>query len=672
MPTVLFALSPALHPSKPCFPSLTTCHPRRPRTTVITASSSPTPPSDPNDPSWRQLARSLGSSDPTPPRPPPDWKETNDGSSSQSEEATAWANWQSAREEQPEVAERNPKKETDFWRSTARELTQPTQATNATKPVTDDTTQKEIWSLARGVTGEMSELQDRLRADLDKFNPEENSDQYRRIARELIGPQEDDWEIKSEENVLQRPDAGDWGGASSASGWNPNTDWRRFDDIRREEVLKREKEAREEAAREAQQEREKAYERLDREANAQADGNITYTDESGRVLSSDEVKRALEEGAVFVDEAGKEIGTEGGRKLQFEGPKQTNGADKFGPGAGSFESGKMPGFVVNRFRSKGTYGASYAGAEEYMKELQEKGIPLRDPKADSESWREAARELNFEVELDPLELTGSEDKSGENTDNSTEAVEVGSKNENTAFDETVERVDGDDTEAEALSSWSKWRDGNLIWEKATADAAPRDPKQEVDMWRSSAREIVSDIETSSGAGKAPDSSSAAHSSNKEVSAWSVWRNASARWESTLQDANGDLQKQDSANVWNSQGNQGDRGSSTSGNASPVSERSAWEDWNSTKGKGKDVQNGFWWSTATNPKSRAASNTEQWKKAASELVKDLGVTSKAGDSTESGGSRAEREESINHQSEAGSKDATLNFWRGIAKDMSEPE
>lgn len=659
MPTLLFALSPALYPAKLRFSTRTTRRPRRPRAPVFSASSTPTPPADPSDPVWKDLARSLGSSDPTPPRPPPEWKQLDDTPSARSEEANAWANWKSARAAQDELEARDPKKETNFWRPAARELTQPSSQSNASKDVTDDATQTDIWGLARDVTGEVSELQDRLRADLDSFNPGENPDQYRRIARELIGPQEDDWEIKSEENVLERPEAGGWGGASAASGWNPDTDWKRFDDVRRDELLKKEKEAREVVARDAQQKRQEAYERLGHGAEEQSADDVMYTDESGRVLSSDEVKKAIEDGAVFVDEAGKEIEGQKERDAGVGMPEQNDGDGKFSTETGSFESGKVPGFIANRFSSRGTYGAAYAGAEEYVKELQEQGIPLRDPKADAESWREAARELNIDVGPEPLELTNSEletdEESDEESDESDEAVEAGQSDlKNTA--EVVEQVDRGATAAAAASLWSSWRQGNLEWEREAASAAPRDPKQEIDMWRSSARDLASELEVNANVEDSPSSSPSTPESKGESSAWGAWRNASARWESTLEDADESLSQQDSTNPWSSQNVKADWGAGLDGKAS--SDRSAWENWNKVTGKKTDVGNNFWWSQTSSANSKTESNTEQWRKAASEVVQGLGV----------GGASGTEQNEVNSQSEAGSKDDTLNFWKDVAKEM----
>lgn len=656
MPTLLFALSPALYQSKPHFSTLAACRPRRPLAPLITVSSTPTPPADPSDPSWKDLARSLGSSDPTPPRPPPEWEQIDDTSSSKSEEATAWAHWQSTRTEQDELEVRDPKKETDFWRSTARELTQPTSSSNASKPVANGATQREIWGLARDVTDEMSELQDRLRADLDAFNPEENADQYRRIARELIGPQEDDWEIKSEGNTLRRPEVGDWGGVSAASGWNPDTDWKRFDDVRREELLKKEKEAREVVAKDAQQKRKEAYDRLGRGTNEQSEDDIMYTDESGKVLSSDEVKRALENGAVFVDEAGKEVETRKERDFQTGTSVQTGGDGKFSTETGSFESGKVPGFIANRFRSSGTYGSAYAGAEEYVKELQEQGIPLRDAKADAESWREAARELNIDVGPDPLELTKSELESNDEADGNREVVEA-SPSDLKSTAEVAEHVDRNPTAAEAASSWSSWRQGNLKWEKEAANAAPRDPKQEVDMWRSSARELANEMQVNISTEGGSEMSPKAPESEGESNAWIVWRSASTKWESTLEEADESLLQQSPIRPWSSQEAKADWGAGLDGKAS--SDRTAWENWNKVTGRKSDVGNNFWWSTTPSSDPKTVSNTEQWRKAASEMVRDLDVGSASG---------TERDE-VSYQSKAGNQDDTLNFWKGVAKEMS---
>ena len=157
--------------------------------------------------------------------------------------SNAWALWNEAlrNEAAQELKQRDPKAETDFWRSTARELSssEPVNPAEELSETLEEANSEDVWRMARGVTGEVSDLQDRLRSELERYNPDENTDQYRDIARELVGPPDDPLDTEP-----KRVDA------ESGSGWNPDVDWKRFDDINREREADAQRGVREAAERE--------------------------------------------------------------------------------------------------------------------------------------------------------------------------------------------------------------------------------------------------------------------------------------------------------------------------------------------------------------------------------------------------------------------------------------
>lgn len=640
MPALFFVFPTALRTTPRSNRVVGARRPRKPPT----CSSSPSFSADPSDQAWKDLARSLGSSDAAPPRPAPTWKDQEEATTES--EAEAWASWQSARAQQSPITERDPRKETDFWRATAQELSEsPTSL--ADTPVDPNASSSAIWGLARGVTGEMADLQNKLRADLDRYNPEENTDQYRRIARELVGPADDEWETISDAAGLRRPSAPGGTNASPASGWNPDTDWRRFDDLKREEGLKIEKNARADAARDAQKKRDEAFGKIDGRTDGQSARDITYTDETGKVMTPQEVKKAMEEGAVFVDESGSEIlSTNNISPDTFgEGLQKKDNATK------SIEPRKeIPGFIANRSRSAGTYGSAYSGAEQQMKELQSEGIPLRDPKADTESWREAARELNIEVEPDSVGTADAKEPDKREAANQ-EVARTGP----IADQQEQLSLFKDDcaSDSDAAQSWQAWRNGNMGWTQRNADAAPRDPKQEVDMWRVSARELTAG---SKQLGKFATTEEDAKGDNglNDSTAWNAWRDASKRWESSLQNTGMNLKVQGDSNLWSTQNENADWGRGL--NSRTSSDRSAWENWNKVKGGAPDSGSQSWWPTMDYKNTTGDGNTEEWRFTASELVGN--------------NNSSRRRKKLGNNADGTNE--VLDFWKTVAGSMDFPE
>eukprot|EP00177_Eucheuma_denticulatum_P002704 GFKZ01004861.1.p1 GENE.GFKZ01004861.1~~GFKZ01004861.1.p1 ORF type:complete len:654 (+),score=108.58 GFKZ01004861.1:267-2228(+) len=640
MPTLLFVL-PLPRPS--ASRSIRVVGARRPRKPT-TCSSSPGFSSDPSDQTWRNLARSLGSSDSAPPRPAPEWKDQQEAPTQV--EAEAWASWQSARAQQTPITERDPRKETDFWRTAAKELSESPQSL-AGAPVDPNASSSEIWGLARGVTGEMADLQNKLRADLDRYNPEENTDQYRRIARELVGPAEDEWETISDDAELRRPTPPDAADVSPASGWNPDTDWKRFDDLRREEALKIEKDARADVARDAQKKRDEAFGNFDGRTNAQRAREITYTDENGKVMTPEEVKEAIEAGAVFVDESGSEILN---TNNTFSG-NSGEGFQKKDTATNAFEPRKgVPGFIANRARFSGTYGPAYSGAEEHIKELQREGIPLRDPKADTESWREAARELNIEVESDSV---GTADAKEIDQGDAIVQESVPTARKTDHQEPSSQSRDDRTIDSDAAHSWKAWRSGNIDWMVRNADVAPRDPKQEVDMWRASAQELTSESKQL-GKFASPEGGAEGKGGLNDSTAWNAWRDAAKRWESSLQNTDMNVRPEGDGNLWKTRNDDADWGRGL--NSKTSSDRSAWENWNKVKGRAPDPGNESWWPAMDYKDTASDGNTEQWRSTASELV----------------GNEKRSREGKNRGSNADGSNEVLDFWKTVARDMDVTE
>lgn len=621
------------------------------------------------------LARSLGASDTDPERPAPEWTLPDDESLSEEADKSAWAAWNSAvvKGDGP-AKQRDPREETEFWRSAARDVVAPgdegTPETVAEQPtrdqpefVEDAKSSTDIWRMARGVTGQMSRFLERLRTDLENFNPDENTDQYRNIARELVGPPPDEpWDNvepvrAAEGDVDPEGEADSKQDAEAGSGWNPDVDWMRFEDLRREQARKVEADARREVAREAQEKKREARDALERAGDGvgavSGQEGVIYTDETGRVLTPEEVEQAKREGALFVDEADAQMDVS---KDDDRLADQTS-PSKFDSETNSFSDGRVPGFIANKFRSSGTYGSGYVGMEEDMKALQEQGIPLRDPQADAERWRAAAREVNITADEEGNADTGNAD-AGEGDDilTATPGGETAGVTPTTA--DVPSSAEGGD--ADESSSWSSWREGTAKWQRAVETTKPRDPKQEVDMWRSSARELTADEQQSSES----ETKVANDSNTSESNAWNSWRNANANWESSVLKADtSQLTEQAADNPWGSQDTKSDWGAGLNGKAS--SDRSAWHDWN--KGQGLQAGSSLWWPSKLNSPAKGSlrknssgvNNADQWRAAA------LEVSGLHSNTTP----EAEVSNSEDVQSQEMKQDPNIEFWKDLAKGMT---
>lgn len=595
------------------------------------------------------LARSLGASNADPERPEPQWKLPEDEVPIQEDEAqSAWAAWNAAivKDDGP-VEQRDPSKETDFWRSAARDISAPIAEESGEegqeeREVDNKESSTEIWRMARGVTGEMSTMQERLRIDLENFNPDENTDQYRGIARELVGPPDEPGDdvdpVRGSDDTVGGGAEDSGVDAEAGSGWNPDVDWMRFEDIRREQAKKVDADAREDVIREAQRKKAEALEQLGKDTG-QGQGDITYTDENGRILSEDEVEQARKDGALFVDEAGTHI----------SGSKESKQP-------GSRASGQVPGFIANKMMSRGTYGPGYAGVEEDIQSLQKDGVPLRDPKADAEQWLSAAKELKTKIGDDNIAASGDDILAGSSEVESEDTIE---KVIHSSIDQGEQSFD-------ESSSWSQWRDGAQRWEDAAANAEPRDPKAEVDMWRSSARELSGESQKRSTEGTNVE----AQIESEDGNVWDSWRKANQSWQSAVDEA--DKASPESSTLGERQSASADSNSDWGAglNNQAISERTAWQNWENKSGEGLQAGSSLWWPSSTNSagakdlaiRRSSDNNADQWRSAAIELGGYDSNPSAIDGSDKGEESRAEKMKD----------DSNLSFWKDIAKGLSQQD
>lgn len=589
---------------------------RRPRVLVCSATSSNSE-KDPKDidlnkssnetgdPAWIKMAQSLGSesAQDNVPRPPPQWTYP-DGDPRDVGDENPWNAWNAAISSEQEIRPRDPKAETDFWRSTARDMVKNNNTSSETKTsgnrtgggsfeklsqdvsdLDDVTSSKQMWEMARGITGEMTSLQSQLREELDRYDPEHNRDQYRDIARELVGPPDDEpWEGDDPVRSQDKTEAG--------SGWNPDVDWMRFDDVGREKALA------EEAA------RRRSVEDASRQSMLNSLENTNTSD----------INNKAENETVEGDSL---LG------IPFDSKDDVVTVD-----------GKVPNFIANRFRSGSTYGGGWSGAEREMERLQAQGIELRDPTSDTNQWRSAAKELNAELTNSGIKTEDADKSSVDSVSKETNAGNIGSLNDGT-------QTDGYTDNGNEASVWSSWRSGNATWERANEKVEARDPKKEVDMWRSSARDLLSskDLETS----ESNVNKGSSAESTEESSVWAQWRNANARWEKGVLSSDADPGESFRGSPSNLDTGKVDWGA---GLGKTNSERSAWDNWNrvGVQTSGDDAT--MWWNTRLDG---SVSMGGRDSPANTPLVNDEKKLT---------GDRKERLE----------KDSSINPWRSFAKEI----
>ncbi|KAI0564012.1 hypothetical protein FGB62_31g14 [Gracilaria domingensis] len=662
MPLLLFLPAAPLLRQRPR-PSLTAPCRAPPRPRRVPHACIPQPPdSEPGDPEWMQLARELAPDSEAVQKPaskPPKRHKWNypqgkldefDGDGE-----NPWAVWNDAQSRSGEpFAQRDPKAETDFWRGAARDIAE--EAPIADEQLSQPTTSSDVWRMAREVTGEMVDLQSKLRDELEDYDSVQNVDGYRDIARDLVGPPPevgDDARPIRESADLDK-------GAEAGQGWNPDVDWMRFDDVQRELRKKNDKNMRQEAEKAARESwrQQRSFNEQPSEERVWETG--TYTDQST--------------------------------------------APHF------LESNSMPRFMRNRYMQSGTYGAGWNGAKSEMEQLTKEGVPLRDPKADADQWRSVARELDLDVEDDIIaanEQRGAEDTTSdinvtvERTDSDPEIRSVAAtdgqgggetasweswRSGTASWESANEKIQERDPKKEVdmwrssarelttgatsgvdqsgeTASWESWRSGNSTWESANQEPQERDPKKEVDMWRSNAQQL-SPSSPSSTAGY--DSSSRDLSSSGDAesqpSVWDSWRNANDRWMQSLNDEDEWSQgPNDLSSLSETPSDWGARmGKKTS------SERSAWQAWESASRREDTTTWQEWWKLRTDaahqsgPKKSSASlnDIDQWRDVAQQVASGGGRQPDAPSESIKGSKKARLAD-----------DSAINSWKSVARDLA---
>lgn len=558
------------------------------------------------DPQWINLAKSIGPSsdkveNEAPSRPPPQWTYPEGIPTFSADEENPWHRWKNVQssEEEP-LIERDPKAETDFWRSTARDIVQ---FSNSNPQVTSNLSPEEIptawsasasedvWKLARGVTGDMTALQNQLFDELKNFDSTENREKYRAIARDLVDPSNDEpWEDSTPVPPNSRIGVG--------AEWNPDVDWMRFDDVWRGKAL-----AEEAAQRRSVEDvvRQSMDRTRDPEMTQFQSSNESQSDSDTTSFGYDAVQSTQSDFAV---------------------------------------DGKIPGFIRNRFRSSGTYGSSWSGAEEESKRLQRQGFELRDPKLDTEAWRSAAKELVNEITESPAKESAEDLSDGKAETISSESRSEGQDGDRDEYPERTDvEVDMRSNEEEG-KLWSSWRQGSLSWNRANAKISERDPKKEVDMWRSSARELAND-----GNSVLPAVNEKPWSSEGDSGVWEQWRNANQKWSKAVNSGENDVNNESFLGaIPNRDRSKMDWGA---GLGKTNSERSAWENWNrvAVGQSGGDSQ--MWWTTRMDdqPQNGQSSSSDVPLMKLDDIVE---------------GEKSSRIE----------KNKSLDEWRSFAKEISE--
>ncbi|GAB0497262.1 hypothetical protein MMPV_008586 [Pyropia vietnamensis] len=586
------------------------------------------------------------------------------------EESSAWQLWSGALDREadaPPPQPRDGKAEVDFWRSSAREVTPsvedapaaggdpsvtssplpppppppsppsppppppPAASADAGTGVTPsrsgiaDATPPDdpagLWGMARAVTGEVAELQERLQEEVTSYDLSSSATAYRDFARGV-------YEANRGEDASPPPPPA----VAESRGW---------------------------ASSEGDATGDVTTQPPSFGGGAGGFADVIYTDSSGRVLSAAEVEEAFSTGAVFVDDDGNEVppenllpgsssafgGAFGGASTRWNAPPPPSAEASSPTAPTAFEAkGLPPPSPPSRPRrppSTSTYGGGWDGAEEALRELQAEGIPLRDPASETAFWRAAVKDIALPepVAQDAPPAVGdvaaSEDAApparpsaapssplggpssgvpgwadfasslddaavspaGEPTSSSTveavsaeqmEMLEAAARvrggggaaaaDNGTAATDADDDMDAniptfevsldDDTfsaltsgisldggasevttsapppPAEAVtppppvgeevsSAWDSWSSASSRWEEAVNAAPPRDPKAEVDQWRSAARDLtdtpaVDDSSTSFGGGGVTSDWGAGLDSDatSERARWGAWSSSS--------------------------------------------------------------------------------------------------------------------------------------------------
>lgn len=676
-----------------------------------------------------------------------------------------WATWRKAQEAAPKGADgrvegegRDSKAETDFWRKAVAEVVEGVTGGGAAEDGAagggagggegagreEDILEalpsdpKELWGKASRVTADVADLQESLREEIAGFNPLQQSDAYRDIARELVGPSGPD--VADGEGLEAREDAvggdGELGrarddfsaeDAAAGTGWNPDVDWKRYDDINRELQLKSEASLRADVQSEAERMRDDAL------ASGGLPGDQppaqSYLDADGRVMSDEEVAEALAAGAVIIDEAGNEmpggpVSPDGFGTPQLPLPETPPPVAEIGVAP---TVAFNPGVKAARRRGGRTYGADALDAEEEMAWLEERGFSRRDPEQEKAFWRDAAREIGMapagdadaspEDELSEAEVESAPvgDILGEDVENELEKpaeVEVQKELTEAYLGETSPAQQGmvespvelapdeEDLNVDSSSAWGLWNSSSESWAKEVDNAPPRDAAAEVDMWRSTANEIVPDGTNVDGRSQGTTEGSPVSdgSSSSPGNAWDAWNSASDSWKTDFENSDatfssvnpGDQWLDSARSVAESAGADFAAGPGKSASPGSADSRppekaswdsgapsSAWSTWQNSSTFGES--GGFGastWSTrsdvVSNKKSQASAGDDMsmWTSAA----REMGSGTTASDNAESSADAGKSARPVSSRSDASGDASTSNIdmWKAAAREVQLPK
>ncbi|KAJ8906047.1 hypothetical protein NDN08_002547 [Rhodosorus marinus] len=488
------------------------------------------------------------------------------------EDKAAWGSWnqaliREAQEASGETTYRDPAKETDFWRGAAQDIAEevsregvPAEANREppTAPLPNDPTK--IWQAARDVAAKTQALQSDLQDEVVNFNPYEESDTYKDAAKEVIAGLQQQGKEPAEDLVAdlqQRKEAYDAlaseedaltdGREVSINDWDPDRDWRRFDDIGAE--LERQREALENRSQYLQ---EKAEDEADSDPleTAPEMEQLRYVDETGRELTPEEVQMLETGDTVFVDEQGHIVDKDGNmidttnsdmgstaapdmaqptiEETTIEFPTQQSPIDDDTPIESAMKPpvvlGSAPTMGRKRFSSS-TYGGSRGGIEQDIKALEAQGFSLRDPKADAEAWRDAAREVGSAgTETDVVQSPGqgavdaeetTSDTAEESTASTAEKTTASVAKETTASvaQETTASVSQETTTsvAQEASASAAQETTASVARETTASIAPETTSGVPQEWK----QIAKDLGTSA-SDRAPETTSGVPQERKQI------------------------------------------------------------------------------------------------------------------------------------------------------------
>eukprot|EP00184_Porphyridium_aerugineum_P002349 CAMPEP_0184698714 /NCGR_PEP_ID=MMETSP0313-20130426/5226_1 /TAXON_ID=2792 /ORGANISM="Porphyridium aerugineum, Strain SAG 1380-2" /LENGTH=685 /DNA_ID=CAMNT_0027157685 /DNA_START=93 /DNA_END=2150 /DNA_ORIENTATION=- len=464
--------------------------------------------------------------------------------------------------------------------------------------------QQSVWDDARDVTRESFEFQEKLREEVESYDPRKSKDMYKDVARDILGNQTQEFQRQTSEN-----------------DWNPSRDWSRFDDRGRQNQIDAEKQRRLEFEQTYRSQSGfglgSGFQGQDDDdvlSGTDSEGEIQYVDADGNILSKEEVEAAFREGASFVDETtGDTVDflSLGSAKTTRPPPiddivdiptsPAVSAADvlQFEPPAGlveedEFDANTQPPQQVNSFlsrlaskRSGSQYGSDSSVA------AKESSLPPRDPAAEKDFWKNSVKDV-----VDPTiaESWSASDVTAKSAKPSPSTTDTSSLEDISVNDE------------ESASAWSSWQSATKSWTESVSTASNRNMKADADMWRSTAREVAPSSSSDMQPGDSDWGAGLDGTGVSERSAWGNWQE------------NSPLAEAPGATLWFQ--NRPDAAKSMNVNPLGVSESSQPDFW---RDMAKDIAGGASKSAASSSAESGEatdSNIDMWKSFAKDISKSI--------------------------------------------------